>query len=87
MRHVIKNPQGLYYTEMRIKETREVRLKGELVGVEEIYRPAFESFKPETGSQMNTKQDCVDLMKDPVYGFPDSFAGCEVVSYSTDAKE
>lgn len=104
MRHVIRTPQGLYYTEMRCAETVEHRKDdGTLLGIDNRYRPAFESFKPETASQLNTKADAERLMADPQYGgnvpwnwpasspgsdgAPGSFAGCEVVSYSTDAKE
>lgn len=88
MRHVIRDPRGLYYTEMRIAETRQLRDNGgNTTFVENVFRPVFEGFAPKVASQLNTRRDAEELMANPYFGAPASFADCTIESYSTDAVE
>lgn len=76
--YVIRNAEGHFFTEMKIVETKEVRLKGDLIGVEDVYRPKFEASEPDDATQFHTEKDAFDLTQNPEYGGPDSFAGCTI---------
>jgi hypothetical protein len=80
---VVKNESGSYYTEMRVIETKAVHFKGELIGHEDTYRPKFEGRIPEHASKYGTEADCNDLMTNPAFGGPDTWAGCTIEKVET----
>lgn len=80
MPFAIKNAQGLFFTEVKVVETKEFRNgSGQLLGTEDIYRPVFEGANEKQASKYGTEDDCNFMMGNPAFGGPDSFAGCQIV--------
>lgn len=85
MRHVIKNPQGRYYTHCLCPSQRDVIEKDghgnkSVHGRDELV-PQFDALKPIQASIYLTEQDCRDMMANPFLIDPKAFEGCTVEAF------
>lgn len=77
---VIRHPSGGFYTQMSKVGSEPVKRRtGEILAWDDVYRPQFDGRTAYHASQFGTVADAEQLMADPEFGGPESFAGCVVV--------
>jgi len=77
--YAIRHPNGTFFSQMYVQETKVVTLNKIVVGHEDTHRPEFKATDETTATQFHTEQDALDLINNPDFGGPESFAGCTVV--------
>ena len=87
-RYVIRNPQGLLYSENYVKETVFVQSKADPsrnVLVSKLV-PLFETINPLQALKYDERADAESILSHPDLDDPAAFAGCEVVEAEFDSK-